>query len=162
MHVAAAQGLRIHLLAGRRLYEGRPREKYRALVPHDDGLIAHGRHVGAACRAAAHDERHLRDAACRQLRLIEEDAPEVIPVGKHLILQGQESTARVHEVHTRKRMLERDRLRAQMLLHGERKVSAALEGCIVGNDDAGAPMDAADAADESRAGASAPYMPWAA
>ena len=150
MHVTAAEGFRIHLLTGRRLHQGRPAEKYRALVAHDDRLIAHRWNVGAACGAAAHDQRDLRDAARGELCLVVEDPPEVVAVREHFILQRQKGAARVDEVQTGQRVLERDRLRAQVLLHRERKVGPAFDGRIVGDDDARTAMDAADTGDEPR------------
>src|SRR3984957_3687876 len=47
-------------------------------------------------------------------------------------------------------MLERDGVRAQMLLHRQRKIGAALDRRIVGEDETGTALDAADATDESR------------
>ena len=52
-----------HHLAGRRLHQRRAAEEDRALVAHDDGLVAHRGHVGAAGRARAHHHGDLRDAA---------------------------------------------------------------------------------------------------
>src|SRR5450631_4100545 len=46
-------------------------------------------------------------------------------------------------------MFERDGLRAQVLFHRKREVSAALYGRVVGDDDAGAAMNPADARNES-------------
>ena len=48
MHVRAAQGFRVDLLAGCRSHQRRTAEKHPALIAHDDGMIGHGRHVGAA------------------------------------------------------------------------------------------------------------------
>ncbi len=62
MHVAAAERFRVDHFAGRGFHQRRAAEEDRALVAHDDGLVAHRRHVSAARRAGAHDDRHLRDA----------------------------------------------------------------------------------------------------
>ena len=59
----AAELLGGHLLAGRGLHERRPGEEDRARALHDDALVAHRRHVGAAGGARAHHGRELRDAA---------------------------------------------------------------------------------------------------
>ena len=148
MHVRAAERLGIDLLAGRGAHQRRSAEEYPALVAHDDGVIGHGGHVRAARRAGAVHHGDLRDALRRQARLVEEDAPEMIAVGKHLVLFRQERAAALHQVDARQRVLAGDLLGAQMLLHGERVVSAALHGRIVGDDHAGAPRDPADAGDE--------------
>ena len=62
VHVAAAELLGGDFLAGRRLHQRRPAEEDRAGAAHDDRLVAHRRHVGAAGRARAHHHRDLRDA----------------------------------------------------------------------------------------------------
>ena len=70
----------------------------------------------------------------RHPRLVEEDAAEVLAVGKDLGLQRQEGAAGVDEVDAGQPVLERDLLRAQVLLHGDRVVGAALDGGVVGDD----------------------------
>ena len=86
----------------------------------DDRFVRHRRHVGAAGRARAHDDGDLRDALGRHARLVEEDAAEVIAVGKDLGLQRQERAAGVDEVDARQAVLERDLLRAHVLLDRDR------------------------------------------
>ena len=109
----------------------------------------HRRHIGAARRARAHDDGDLRDALRRHLRLIVEDAPEMPFVGKDLVLLRQERAAGVDHVDARQPVLARDVLRAQMLLHRQRIVGAALDGRVVGDDHALAPRNAADAGDDA-------------
>ncbi len=150
VHVGAAELLGAHLLAGRGLHQRRPAEEDRPLLLHDHRLVGHRRHVGAARGARAHDHGDLRDALRRHARLVVEDAPEVVAVGEHLVLQRQERAARVHQVDAGQAVLERDLLRAQVLLDRDRVVGAALDGGVVGDDDALAPGDAADAGDEPR------------
>ena len=154
MDVGAAEFLGRDLLAGRRLHERRAAEEDRAGALDDDRLVRHRRHVGAAGRAGAHDDGHLRDALGRHARLVEEDAAEVVPVGEDVGLQRQERAARVDEVHARQAVLERDLLRAHVLLHGDREVRAALDRGVVGDDQHLAPRHAADARHEP--GARAP------
>ena len=149
--VAAAELLGRHLLAGRRLHERRASQEDRALVLHDDGLVAHGRDVGAARRAGAQHDGHLRQARRRHARLVVEDAAEVIAVGEDLGLQRQERSARIDEVDAGQAVLERDLLRAQVLLHGERVVGAALHRGVVGDHDGVAAGDLPDAGDDPRA-----------
>ena len=108
VHVGAAQLLGRHLFAGRRLHERRAAEEDRAGALHDDRLVRHRRHVGAAGRARAHHHRDLRDACRRHARLVEEDAPEVLAIGEDLGLHRQERAARIHQIDARQPVLERD------------------------------------------------------
>ena len=150
VHVAAAERLGVDDLAGRRLHERRAAEEDRALVADDDGLVAHRRHVGAARGAGTHDHRDLRNARGREPRLVVEDAAEVLAVREHLVLQRQEGAARVDEVDAGQAVLERDFLRAQVLLDRDRIVRAALDGRVVRDHQEFAAVDAADAGDEAR------------
>ena len=85
-------------------------------------------------------------------RLVEEDAAEVLLVGKHLVLQRQKCAARIDQVDARQMILGRDLLRAQVLLDGHRIIGAALDRRIVGHDHALAAADAADTGDDAGGG----------
>ena len=151
VHVGAAEVLGADLFACGGLHERRTAEKDRAGALDDDRLVRHRRHVGAAGGARAHDDRDLRDALGRHARLVEEDAAEVLAIGEHLRLQRQEGAARVHEVHAGQTVLERHLLRAQVLLHRDRVVRAALHRGVVRDDHDLAARHAADTGDEARA-----------
>ena len=151
VHVGAAQFLGRNHLAGRRLHQRRPAEKDGALIAHDNGLIRHRRHIGAARGAGAHDHRDLGDAGCRQRRLIVKDAAEMLAIGKHLGPMRQVGAAGIDQIDARKPIFARDFLRAHVLLHRHRIVSAALDRRIVADDHALAPGDAADAGDDAGA-----------
>ena len=73
-------------------------------------------------------------AALRHRRLVVEDAAEVLAVGEHVVLQRQERAAGVDEVDARQPVVQRDLLRAQVLLDRHRVVRAALDGGVVGDD----------------------------
>ena len=103
MNVTATEVLGADLLSRRRLYQRGASQENRALVAHDDGLVAHGRHIGPARGARAHHHRHLRDALGRHVRLIEEDTTEMVAVGKHLVLLREKCPARVDEVDAGRR-----------------------------------------------------------
>ena len=150
MDVGAAQLLRAHLLAGCRLHQRRPPKEDRALIADDDALVRHRRHIGAAGGAGAHHDRDLGNACSRHAGLIVEDAAEVALVGEDFILQRQERAAGIDHVDAGQMILARDLLRAQMLLHRHRIVGTALDGGIVGDDNAFAAADAADAGDQAR------------
>ena len=145
--LGAAELLGRHHLARGRLHERRSAEKDGALSAHDDRLVGHRGHVGAARGARAHDAGDLRDAGRRHVGDVEEDAPEMLAVGEHAVLLGQVAAARVDEVDARQPVLRRDLLRAQVLLHRHRVVGAALDGGVVRHDHAFAPRHPADAAD---------------
>ena len=150
VHVGAAELLGADHFAGCRLYQRRPAEKDGALVAHDDGLVRHRRHIGAACGAGAHHHRDLRDAGGRHGRLIVEDAAEMLAVGEHFGLMRQVGAAGIDQINAGQAVLARDLLGAQMLLHRHRIIGAALDRGIVADDDAFAPGDAADAGDDAR------------
>ena len=152
VHVAAAELLGADDLADRRLHQRRPAEEDRALVLDDDRLVAHRRHVGAARRARAHDDGDLGDPLRAHVGLVEEDPAEVLAIGEDLVLARQERAAGVDEVEARQAVLQRDLLRAQVLLHRHRVVGAALHRRVVGDDHAFLAVDAADAGDHSGGG----------
>ena len=167
VHVAAAELLGGDDLAGRRLHQRRAAEEDRALVAHDHRLVAHRRHVGAACGARAHHAGDLRDPLRREVRLVEEDPAEVLAVGEDLVLHRQERAAGVDEVEAGQPVLQRDGLRPQVLLDRHRVVGAALDRRVVGDHDALAAHHPADAGDDAGARhgvvvPSAPYIPKAA
>ena len=152
MDVGAAELLGGDLLTGGGFHERRAAEKDRAGVLDDDRFVGHGRHIGAAGGARAHDRGDLRNAFRRHARLVEEDPAEVIAVGKDLGLQRQKRAAGVHEVDARQAVLQRDLLRADVLPHRDRVVGAALDGRVVGDDHDIASRDAADARDDAGRG----------
>ena len=150
MHVGAAKLFGGDDFAGRGLHQRRPAEKDRALIAHDDALVRHRRHIGAAGGARAHHDRDLGNPLRGHLRLIVEDAAKMPLVGKDLVLHRQERAAGIDHVDAGQIVLPRDILRAQMLLHRHRIIGAALDGGIVGDDDAFAARDAPDAGDDAR------------
>src|SRR5581483_5585328 len=133
-----------HVLARRRLHERGAADEDRPRAAHDDRLVRHGGDVRAPGGARAHHGGDLRDAEGRQARLVEEDAAEVLPVREHPRLQGQEGAARVDQVEAGEPVLQRHLLRAQVLLHRQREVGAALDGGVVGDEDAVTTLDDPD------------------
>ncbi len=148
--VGAPQFLgRDHLARGR-LHQGRPAQEDGPLPAHDHRLVRHGRHIGAAGGARAHDAGDLGDALRAHPRLVEEDAPEVIAVGEDLGLMGQVRPAGVHQIDARQPVLLGDLLGPEVLLHGQREIGPALHRGVVGHDHHLAPRHAAHAGDQSR------------
>ena len=152
MHIGAAEVFGADLLPGRRLDQRRAGEKDGALAADHDGLVGHGRHIGAARRARPHDHGDLADALRRHHRLIVEDAAEMLAVGKHPVLFGKIGAAGIDQINAGQMVLGRDLLGPQMLLHGERIIGAALDRGVVGQDDAFAALNAADAGDQPGGG----------
>ena len=152
MHVAAAQGLGVHLFAGGRLHQRGPAEENGALVAHDDHLVAHGGHVGAAGGARSHDHGDLGNAVGGQVRLVVEDAPEVAPVREYPVLQGQECAAGIHQVNAGQVIFGGNLLGAEVFPDRDGVIGAALDRRIVDDDGAGLSRHAADAGDYPAAG----------
>ena len=148
MDIGAAEILRAHLLARGRLHQRWSAEENGALVADDDRLIRHGGHIGAAGGAGSHDDGDLGDARRRHVRLVEEDPPEMLAVGKDLVLARQIGTAGIDEIETGQPVLQRDLLGPQMLLHRQRIIGTALDRGVIGHDDAFAALDPADAGDD--------------
>ena len=96
--------------------------------------------------------RDLRDPLRGQLRLVVEDPAEVLTVGEDRVLQRQERAARIDQVEARQVVVQRDFLRAQVLLDRHRVVGAALDGRVVGDDHALAAADPAHPGDDARGG----------
>ena len=150
MDVGATELLRTHFFPGGCLHQRRAGQKYGALAAHDDALVGHGRDVGAARGARSHDHGDLGDALGRHVRLIVENTAEVLAIRKHLILIGQIGAAGVHQVDAGQAIRLCDLLGAQMLLHRDGIVSAALHGGVVGDDHTLASGHPADAGDNPR------------
>lgn len=148
VEVAAAQFLRGDNLACGGLHERRTSEEDGALVLDDDGLVAHRRHIGASGRTGAHDDRYLGYTHRTHPGLVVEYPTEVLLIREDIRLVRQVGSARVDEVDARELVLLRDRLRAEMLLDGDRVVCSSLDGAVVGDDHAGDALDGSDARDD--------------
>ena len=85
------------------------------------------------------------------LRLVEEDAAEMVAVGEHLGLVRQVGAAAVDQIDARQAVRLGDLLRAQMLLDRQRIISAALHRRVVADDHHLPAGHAADAGDHARA-----------
>ena len=116
---------------------------------HDDALVRHRRHIGAARGARTHHRGDLRNAGRRQRRLVVENAAEMVAVGKHIVLVRQIGAAGIDQIDARQTVVARDFLGAQMLLHGHRIIGAALHRRIVDDDDAFLAHHRADAGDDA-------------
>jgi hypothetical protein len=69
----------------------------------------------------------------------------VVAIGEHLVLERKEGATAVHEVEARQPVLERDLLRTQMLLDGDRVVGPALDRRVIRDEHALDTLDTADA-----------------
>jgi hypothetical protein len=90
----------------------------------------------------------LWDPLRREPRLVEEDPPKVVAVGENLRLEREERSTRVDEINARQPVLLGDLLGAQMLLHREWEVGAALDRRVVRDQDALSALDHADPGDD--------------
>ena len=141
MHVGAAEVFRRHHFAGGRLHQRRPGEEDGALPFHDDGLVAHRRHVGAARGAGAHHAGDLRDAGrAHSVAWLKKMRPKCSRSGNISAWFGRFAPPRIDQIDAGQPVLARDLLRAQMLLHRDRIVGAALDRGVVADDDAFAPL----------------------
>jgi hypothetical protein len=150
--VGPAEVLVADLLARRRLDQRGAADEDGALTADDDGLVAHGRDVGPAGRARAHDDGDLGDAERREPGLVVEDPAEVLLVREGPGLVGQEDPARVDEVDARQPVLEGHFLGPDMFLDGHREIGPALDGRVVGHDEDLSAVDDADPRDQAGAG----------
>ena len=112
VQVSPAEFLGGDLLAGGGFHQWRTAEEDRALIADDDGLVAHRGNVGTTGGAGSQHRRDLRNARGAEPGLVVEDPAEVLPVGEHLVLLGQESPTRVHQIDARKPVLAGDLLGA--------------------------------------------------
>ena len=74
----------------------------------------------------------------------------MVAIGKDFVLAWQMSAAAIDEIDARQMVFPCDFLRAQMLLHGQRIVGAAFDGCVIGDDDAFVAAYASNARYQSR------------
>lgn len=152
VELAAAEVFGGHDLAGCGFDERRAGQEDVALLLDDDALVAHRGDVGAAGGAGAHDDADLGDAHAGHLGLVVEDAAEVVDVGEDVGLVGEVGAPRVDEVDAWQAVLLGDGLGAEVLLHGDGVVGAALDGGVVGDDHALHAVDGADAGDDAAGG----------
>ena len=90
MHRRAAQFLGSRLLPDGRLHQRRPGQKQSRPFGHQH-RIRHHRKIRAPRNAHAHDRRDLRNSQRTHHRVVAEDAPEIIGIRKHILLQRQKN-----------------------------------------------------------------------
>ena len=123
----------------------------RKIVPVPRTMTVSSLIAGTYAPPAVHEP--ITSATCgipggRHPGLVVEDPAEVVAVREDLGLERQERPARIDQVDARQPVLEGDLLGAQVLLDRHRVVGAALDRGVVGDDDAGGPLDATDAGDD--------------
>ena len=87
MNVGSAQFLSGHLFPSGRFYQRGAAQKDCSLVADDNGLITHGRNIGAAGCAGTHHGGNLVDAARGHDGLVVEDASKVVAIREHFRLE---------------------------------------------------------------------------
>ena len=151
VHLRAAERLAVHLLADGRAHDGWAAQMDAARAADHDDLVGQRGDVGAARGRGAEDDGDLRDARGRHAALPPEGAAEVVPVGEHAVLLGQERPAAVHEVEARQAVRLRDLLRAGVLGDRLGEEGAALHRGVVGQEHHRRAGDEPDPRDDARA-----------
>lgn len=134
------------------LDEGGTSEEDVALFLDNDALVGHGGDVGSSGGARAHDDGYLGDALRAHAGLVVEDAAEVVGVGEDISLTGQVGASRVDHVDAGELVFLRNGLGAQMLLDGDGEVASALDGAVVGDNNAGDALDDTDTSNDAAGG----------
>ena len=143
VHDRAAKLLNTDLFAGSRLDQRGTAKENRACAFDDDVVVAQRRHIGAASRTVSANHGNLRDIGLAQLDLVAEHPPAQIPVGKHPVLQRQETARAVADMDDRQTVFQRDIQKTHDLFHGMRIPGTALDAGIIGmNGDLAALHDA--------------------
>ena len=122
------------------------------MIADNNALVGHGGHISAACGAASHDARDLRDALCAHIGLVEEDAPEMVTVGKNFVLMRQVRPAAIDQIDARQVVRFGNFLGPQMLFDGHRVISATLYRRVIADNHALAARNAAYSRDQASTG----------
>ena len=64
--------------------------RFQGLDVDDQGLVGHNRQIGTTCDTRAENGGDLIDPLGRKPRVVVEDAPEMVTVGKNIVLHRQE------------------------------------------------------------------------
>src|SRR5262249_10863349 len=97
VHGGAPQFFMAGALADGRLYEGPPRQVQTASFGHEQ-LVAKDGKIASAGHTVADNGRELWYAFGRNHRVVAEDAPEVVFIGKDLVLKRQENAGAIDQV----------------------------------------------------------------
>src|SRR5690606_38184839 len=130
-----------------------------ALISNDHRLVTHCGYVRATRGARTQYCGELRNPLCAHPRLIEEDSTEVLTIREDLVLPRQERPAGVDEIQARQLVLQRDLLRAKVLLDRHRQIASALHRGVVAEHHHMATVNQADSCDHSGAGRFSPVKP---
>ena len=142
MHLGAAEGLVVGLLAGRHLHQRRAAEEHLGLLLDHHRVVAHARHVGAAGGRVAEDQRDRRLSPGAGPRQVTE---QLAARDEDLLLRRQVRAAGLDERDRREVVLLGDLRGAERLLHRPRVARAALDRRVVRGDQALDALDHADA-----------------
>ena len=148
VHVGAAERLLVGDLARRGLDQRRTGEEDHRLVLDHHHVVAHARHVGAARGGVAVHHGDGGDARLRQPR---EVAEQRAAGDEHLLLRGQVGAAGLDEADHRQAVLHRHVVEPQDLAQRPRVGGAALDGRVVGDEQALDALDHADTGDHGGA-----------
>ena len=148
VHLGAAERLVVGLLAGRHLHQRRAAEEDLRAAADEDGVVAHAGDVRPAGGRVAEDQRDRRLPPRGGAGQVAEEATAG---DEDLLLRRQVRAARLDEGDRREVVLLGDLRGAEDLLHRPRVGGAALDGGVVGADQALHALDDTDAGDDGRA-----------
>ncbi len=141
MHLGPTQLLVSGLLSSGHLHQGRAAQEHFGLVLHHDGVIAHGREVGAPGRRTAKDDGDGGDAHLGEPGQV---AKPLAPDDEDLGLVGEVSAARLDQIDQGKPVLPGDVHDAKGLGHRVTVHRSGLAGWVVGEDGAFDALDHPD------------------
>ncbi|KAI6775662.1 hypothetical protein HG530_002420 [Fusarium avenaceum] len=132
VHLATSQILVADNLSCRGLDQRRASKENMTLLLDNDALVTHGWDVGTTSCAGTHDHSDLGDTLCAHACLVIEDATKVVLIGEDIGLMGEVGTTAVDEIDT--------------------SVCAALDGAVIGNNNACHALDSAHTSDDTTCG----------
>ena len=145
VHLGAAEGLVVGLLAGRHLHQRRAAEEHLRLLLDHDRVVAHARHVRAAGGRVA---EHQRDGRLPPGTGAREVAEQLAAGDEDLLLGRQVRPAGLDERDRREVVLLGDLRGPEGLLHGPGVAGPALDRRVVRGDQALDALDHPDARDQ--------------
>ena len=160
VHLAAAKGLVVGVLAGGHLHQGRSGQEHLGLLLDEDVVVGHSRLVGAAGRGRAEDHADGGDAQLGELdHLVEEAAGFGEVIGSRLApgslavpgLHPEVGACRLHEAHVGHPVVAGDLDGPHPFLGHVGGHGAAQHGGVVADDDTLHAGDHADADHEATA-----------
>ena len=135
VNISAAQILSRYYFTSRCLNQWRPAQENSSLPANNHRLIAHSRHISAACSTRSKHRRDLRNTLGTHPSLVVKDPSKMIPIRKNLSLIRQIRTTRIHQVNARQVIFFSNLLGSQVLLHRHWKVGSTFHRSVIRHND---------------------------